>query len=140
MRRRANDEFQHTAARRRLLRKNLLIPLNVCGFNTQPRGGGCSRAISSETSARTVSTHSRAEAAAFEILLIGLSSNCFNTQPRGGGCGCQHRPLFRRCCFNTQPRGGGCNTSGNFLFPFGCFNTQPRGGGCGSSPYCHHNT
>ena len=59
-----------------------------CGFNTQPRGGGCLFAI-----------------------LNQVVQNCFNTQPRGGGC---LPPCLTSCiklCFNTQPRGGGCNLS-----------------------------
>ena len=33
-----------------------------------------------------VSTHSRAEAAAFKSLMFLIVVKCFNTQPRGGGC------------------------------------------------------
>ncbi len=55
--------FQHTAARRRLL---YFFPTNsrtFC-FNTQPRGGGCKDILKEEVTGQ-VSTHSRAEAAAF---------------------------------------------------------------------------
>ena len=55
--------FQHTAARRRL--QETVVEL---------------------ASWETVSTHSRAEAAA-KIDNMGINLNeCFNTQPRGGGC------------------------------------------------------
>ena len=87
------------------------IPLGLdtlISFNTQPRGGGCYpcflKAIPvcrfQHTAARrrlpiglmllqptaSVSTHSRAEAAATARLQAERNGNCFNTQPRGGGC------------------------------------------------------
>ena len=82
------DTFQHTAARRRLLRW-VRYTARTLRFNTQPRGGGCwlvfellkwqkvsthSRAEAAATTTcasvgeTTVSTHSRAEAAAFDDL------------------------------------------------------------------------
>ena len=77
-------------------------------FNTQPRGGGCTNknnrpcysSMFQHTAARrrlpsistpfifktSVSTHSRAEAAATSASNIRSNDKCFNTQPRGGGC------------------------------------------------------
>ena len=56
--------FQHTAARRRLR-----IVCSACQVFVD------------------VSTHSRAEAAAWGILYFEkIKKHCFNTQPRGGGC------------------------------------------------------
>ena len=122
-------------------------------FNTQPRGGGCTNknnrpcysSMFQHTAARrrlpsistpfifktSVSTHSRAEAAATSASNISSNNKCFNTQPRGGGCFSQHTAINRATvCFNTQPRGGGCSCSPRQ--PTSCcrFNTQPRGGGC----------
>ena len=65
------EEFQHTAARRRLPDDGLpyIILANV-------------------------STHSRAEAAAGKIHLFQLQNHSFNTQPRGGGCFVSRVPML----------------------------------------------
>ena len=55
-----------------------------------------------------VSTHSRAEAAADIILSSLLLFIGFNTQPRGGGCHHTRARSHYSLSFNTQPRGGGC--------------------------------
>ena len=56
--------FQHTAARRRLpCFYGFLLGKGWC-FNTQPRGGGCTRKLTKGPYSHCVSTHSRAEAAA----------------------------------------------------------------------------
>ena len=147
----------------------------TCRFNTQPRGGGCLKPknqnkillLFQHTAARrrlqllyynkqqldNVSTHSRAEAAAFTIKSPRCRKNCFNTQPRGGGCIVDSILLKISQCFNTQPRGGGCgrrsrlytldkkfqHTAARRRLPFfcvleistsPCFNTQPPEGGC----------
>ncbi len=122
-------------------------------FNTQPRGGGCKSRLGESsrirrfqhTAARrrlhittnksvgagNVSTHSRAEAAAFNLIFGARIEHRFNTQPRGGGCSSvpatncsaslfQHTAARRRLLYNNLPhKGRDC-----------CFNTQPRGGGC----------
>ena len=91
-----------------------LEPLfNRC-FNTQPRGGGCDGTPIPKVKVISVSTHSRAEAAA-------------DLKKRG------HNIISS---FNTQPRGGGCKGSITFYGSLKCFNTQPRGGGCGTWLYC----
>ena len=56
--------FQHTAARRRLLFNYIQKEFKVFCFNTQPRGGGCLWCGFGLYLLDTVSTHSRAEAAA----------------------------------------------------------------------------
>ena len=78
--------FQHTAARRRLLYVG--FPLIFSNF---------------------VSTHSRAEAAAYSNVRNTFQCCCFNTQPRGGGCVRKRCNARRGDGFNTQPRGGGCD-------------------------------
>ena len=130
-------KFQHTAARRRLLKRGSLGGLSV-----------------------PVSTHSRAEAAAsrdgammhhvqmfqhtaarrrllanmlsilppkmfqhtatrrrlrntHRFLLLSL---CFNTQPPEGGCKCGWKMTIKRACFNTQPPEGGCFPYDFYLF------------------------
>ena len=76
-------------------------------FNTQPRGGGCI-CENQATSYALVSTHSRAEAAAYDRLNYLNRCSCFNTQPRGGGCTYAYLIQTKIKSFNTQPRGGGC--------------------------------
>ena len=101
------QQFQHTAARRRLLAVPVAVPVVLL-----------------------VSTHSRAEAAALKPYRMLVDQACFNTQPRGGGC---LRPLSSHqlvWCFNTQPRGGGCSRIPVKTHYDISFNTQPRGGGC----------
>ena len=57
------EQFQHTAARRRLPEPT--EPTEPTErFNTQPRGGGCFWPLVLIGSKKWVSTHSRAEAAA----------------------------------------------------------------------------
>ena len=63
-----------------------LEPLfNRC-FNTQPRGGGCDGTPIPKVKVISVSTHSRAEAAAPSLARHLDKARRFNTQPRGGGC------------------------------------------------------
>ena len=78
-------EFQHTAARRRLLYRTLAA-----------RRGGC------------VSTHSRPKAAAAMGLTTILVIASFNTQPPEGGCMLECASIASVMCFNTQPPEGGC--------------------------------
>ena len=102
--------FQHTAARRRLPLVDGALSMKL-----------------------TVSTHSRAEAAAISRFRYIPRASGFNTQPRGGGCkgylprqpgrvvsthsraeaaaGSKIAPQCNPSCFNTQPRGGGCRAS-----------------------------
>ena len=56
----------------------------------------------------SVSTHSRAKAAARQKRATGAKKPSFNTQPREGGCSRACRKRHRIICFNTQPREGGC--------------------------------
>ena len=58
-----------------------------------------------------VSTHSRAEGAAFGCFGYWNTYSCFNTQPRGGGCIYNQAKEDYINGFNTQPRGGGCEST-----------------------------
>ena len=84
------EGFQHTAARRRLLTYSPCLIRGVI-----------------------VSTHSRAEAAAFSGSGSASCFGCFNTQPRGGGCVASGGSKTLQKGFNTQPRGGGCSIHPN---------------------------
>ena len=64
--------FQHTAARRRLPPVGESFR-TITGFNTQPRGGGC-----------TLST------------CANFKGRGFNTQPHGGGCEVRHKGGYAR--------------------------------------------
>ena len=89
-------------------------------FNTQPRGGGCFVVQIVGYGENSVSTHSRAEAAARLWSFNFLYRNCsFNTQPRGGGCKRKTYIVYRiKVSFNTQPRGGGCDANFMRITPF----------------------
>ena len=100
-------QFQHSAARRRLLSKIIADKRIISCFNTQPRGGGCNLGGSSGGS-DNVSTLSRAEAAAKDRSNENNGNTSFNTQPRGGGCSFFYNRFVQIGSFNTQPRGGGC--------------------------------
>ena len=127
------QQFQHTAARRRLLPGDVIFK-RTGGFNTQPRGGGCAREMAYRSFNRS-----------------------FNTQPRGGGClesflniatglKFQHTAARRRLPAlgladlaikqfqhtAARRRLRSLNVSGSKTKS--CFNTQPRGGGCHSTP------
>ena len=94
-----SGSFQHTAARRRL-RNQVRQSIDCMGFNTQPRGGGCNVLKSGEQYYKIVSTHSRAEAAAYRQLGNKNILKSFNTQPRGGGCSL-HRKTRKISVLNT---------------------------------------
>ena len=82
-----NLEFQHTAARRRLLQPDLVF-----------------------WTIFDVSTHSRPKAAAAIKNAECLSVTCcFNTQPPEGGCFFQSIDFIFSESFNTQPPEGGCH-------------------------------
>ena len=100
-----NKKFQHTAARRRLATPTLPIKM-ASSFNTQPPEGGwrpniwnCWR--------RVVSTHSRPKAAGIRSRPPSPLRSSFNTQPPEGGWGQAWFASYRCACFNTQPPEGG---------------------------------
>ena len=77
--------FQHTAARRRLLGKFEIFSILLLFQHTAARR----RLLNQDCDGKichTVSTHSRAEAAAIGFEKKEDISGGFNTQPRGGGC------------------------------------------------------
>ena len=79
------DEFQHTAAQRRLLAPVEDFFHFIDSFNTQPPEGGC-----------LGSFHA--------VIFRGR----FNTQPPEGGCPLKLFLPEQRLGFNTQPPEGGC--------------------------------
>ena len=87
-------EFQHTAARRRLLSGAKIIPLLYL-----------------------VSTHSRPKAAARHQQLAQSHCYSFNTQPPEGGCIVSCLMIFAMVGFNTQPPEGGCCRSRQCKLP-----------------------
>ena len=100
-------QFQHTAARRRLLKYN---PAIIKMFD--------------------VSTHSRPKAAAARTTPSTPSPPGFNTQPPEGGCKVGITALPGLFCFNTQPPEGGYGTIYYCDYIGNGFNTQPPEGGC----------
>ena len=97
--------FQHTAARRRLVRKQE-VQTGSQRFNTQPPEGGWDKRG--------------------KPLSIGKS---FNTQPPEGGWLHKIIVLYFFKCFNTQPPEGGWRTWSSSRLMSRCFNTQPPEGG-----------
>ena len=95
------QRFQHTAARRRLPKIGKIKKNNEC-FNTQPREGGCRKKALPKI-LRSVSTHSRAKAAAKFCHQAISKIGSFNTQPREGGCRNLHR-TFSRSAVSTHSR------------------------------------
>ena len=78
------DEFQHTAARRRL-----------------------ARSLASICLALTVSTHSRPKAAGCLAVDVEITALSFNTQPPEGGWLYPRKRTYHITGFNTQPPEGG---------------------------------
>ena len=54
--------------------------------STHSRAEAAARKYHLKSQINAVSTHSRAEAAAIVDSILLKISQCFNTQPRGGGC------------------------------------------------------
>ena len=87
--------FQHTAARRRLVRPTSFL-----------------------AGRRSVSTHSRPKAAGRTVIRLLPLGGGFNTQPPEGGWVGRNQHIRGRCGFNTQPpEGGWINSSSPRFFP-----------------------
>ena len=120
--------FQHTAARRRLVKINSLSPFSLISFNTQPPEGGWyfdikhdgeiqwfqHTAARRRLAARNASSldngwfqHTAARRRLEECLTFLFVSACFNTQPPEGGWIYLGALQPLPCCFNTQPPEGG---------------------------------
>ena len=78
-------QFQHTAARRRLLGLWWFYPRFRHSFNTQPPEGGCNQ-LSKDLNAYTVFQHTAARRRLPQIKYIAELIEGFNTQPPEGGC------------------------------------------------------
>ena len=86
-----------------------------------------------------VSTHSRAEAAAFN-LAGGCTLGKVSTHSRAEVAASKNK-IMRSITigFNTQPPEGGCLLSAKTLRHTAGFNTQPHGGGCYQAVKCANN-
>ena len=105
---RRGREFQHTAARRRLLAR-LLTHLGRNQVSTHSRPKAAAHHFPKLSAIYEVSTHSRPKAAAFQLQAIFCRTFCFNTQPPEGGClYFLHAKTNTQYSFNTQPPEGGC--------------------------------
>ena len=141
--------FQHTAARRRLESKTLLLLPYPC-FNTQPPEGGWDGLDLSADNETIVSTHSRPKAAG-PVIGVQYSMQEFQhtaarrrlafPAPLPQACFLfQHTAARRRLAkpckqlvahkgFNTQPPEGGWENILGFVNYYDSFNTQPPEGG-----------
>ena len=121
--------FQHTAARRRLPVKSSIIFLNL-SVSTHSRAEAAAAYFLIALAAISVSTHSRAEAAAIKQVGFLDLLKSFNTQPRGGGC--DPVPVKSNGVFvstHSRAEAAACITA-SVAAVSASFNTQPRGGGC----------
>ena len=122
-------QFQHTAARRRLLKYNpAIIKMFDVSTHSRPKAAALiyiklnqstkfqhtaarrrlRRGLRRLRPHRPVSTHSRPKAAAARTTPSTPSPPGFNTQPPEGGCKVGITALPGLFCFNTQPPEGGC--------------------------------
>ena len=120
--------FQHTAARRRLVRGTGRTSRTYSSFNTQPPEGGWNNIIS-RCFIGLVSTHSRPKAAGFSdlnrFLYLQVSTH---SRPKAAGF-TFFTTSHRNVCFNTQPPEGGWVLYLNNWINDVSFNTQPPEGG-----------
>ena len=121
------SRFQHTAARRRLGRRQL--PLRPAqGFNTQPPEGSwanCNKPIPPKTGFNTQPPEGGWESHQTN----STSRHRFNTQPPEGGWRLQeHTDLNDLVSTHSRPKAAGCFNP-EFFEVFECFNTQPPEGG-----------
>ena len=78
-------KFQHTAARRRLVRSVQIRP-RVYGFNTQPPEGGWALVGEDALNELVVSTHSRPKAAGMRKLIKSIGINVStHSRPKAAG-------------------------------------------------------
>ena len=124
--------FQHTAARRRLVRIGAMgFPFMLFQHTAARR-----RLVKSSIpffSLYLVSTHSRPKAAGFVSTIRRASESCFNTQPPEGGWFRQVLEKLVNVCFNTQPPEGGWeNPKINIsLFTIVSTHSRPKAAGAG---------
>ena len=123
------DTFQHTAARRRLP-LGLALFYKVLSVSTHSRAEAAARRAEAIKCNQVVSTHSRAEAAAG-----------FNDDPECGfavsthsraeaAAGMKNNKVFRNGVSTHSRAEAAAYDRLNYLNRCSCFNTQPRGGGC----------
>ena len=125
-------QFQHTAARRRLLKiGKLSCVANNVSTHSRPKAAATISFASKYLHA--VSTHSRPKAAA-DCDCDGRRETMVSTHSRPKAAATCHACCTCYCCrFNTQPPEGGCNRVVLILGVKCSFNTQPPEGGCGSA-------
>ena len=118
--------FQHTAARRRLLRQTPSATAQGC-FNTQPPEGGCSKVMLPGWCSG-VSTHSRPKAAVALSCRARWIWRFQHTAARRRLTGCKRSLFFCWVSTHSRPKAAGPS----ILPPKACccsFNTQPPEGG-----------
>ena len=147
-------QFQHTAARRRLLKiGKLSCVANNVSTHSRPKAAATIsfaskylHAVSTHSRPKAaadcdcdgrretmVSTHSRPKAAAPVTRQI-IKLPVVSTHSRPKAAATCHACCTCYCCrFNTQPPEGGCNRVVLILGVKCSFNTQPPEGGCGSA-------
>ena len=123
-------QFQHTAARRRLVARRPQVQERLTQrFNTQPPEGGWLRYQGALHKEDEVSTHSRPKAAGRPSIIHPPKRRSFNTQPPEGGWSGYHARFCPVLRFNTQPPEGGWFSRKAKIAEIYGFNTQPPEGG-----------
>ena len=103
------DEFQHTAARRRLACDNPKSPIRVI-----------------------VSTHSRPKAAGFRLREGGFVRSCFNTQPPEGGWSVgMYSLLFPFVSTHSRPKAAGLASAKAYEGMIVSTHSRPKAAGYG---------
>ena len=118
-------EFQHTAARRRLLSSSwLFLPFTI--VSTHSRAEAAAKYLPVQTFYKMVFQHTAARRR-LRFLSIGVRpTNSFNTQPRGGGCSPRpveqkHQARFQHTAARRRLR-----VWVNVFTPYGVVSTHSR--------------
>ena len=128
--------FQHTAARRRLLKiGDLHLVKNSVSTHSRPKAAALPQR---ENALRyNVSTHSRPKAAASAYeFLKGLNLVSTHSRPKAAAAQSYHGNLYFDVSTHSRPKAAADIIPFFAIFPT-CFNTQPPEGGCSNLCYIY---
>ena len=129
--------FQHTAARRRLGRSELLpVKTNSVSTHSRPKAAGLYFCHIDGLDKR-VSTHSRPKAAGLLFRQINACANSFNTQPPEGGWA-MTTGIFEMPTVSThsRPKAAGKDTVDDFPVVAVSTHSRPKAAGISYEPLC----
>ena len=129
-------QFQHTAARRRLLLKTFRNVICDKSFNTQPPEGGCPTKLPRHYYAKRFNTQPpEGGCLPYPVMVLVEVGVSTHSRPKAAASSCVSS-ASRRASFNTQPPEGGCWTNCPITNAVERFNTQPPEGGCICTSFC----